>query len=859
MANEALIAEYNQLAQASAAAYKDAQSIIAQGTGPNATYGEVSDLTGRTVVKGSGSIYAEFGLTPPGRLPSQALRDRLSQDLATLTVNRTRMGTIYSELHPTFELSPAEFIGILVATVATAGAASYLAGAGAAAGAAGASGAAAGGAGAAAGGGAAAAGGLAAAAAPTFTTIGTGAALTTTAGTLAQASTALAGAGLTTAAASAAATASTAGTLASELGKGVSALTGSSTAGGLVSDIVGNASSLFQDIENFVKPLTDFASQILNGIKELNTNIIQPLADTVSSDFTTVTGLVKEVHELAGSGLKGILAIPDALASAFTSLDAANQRLAQLTGVINTKIASDVLVPGIGDKVASPLGDIHAVMNSAWNTPVPDVGNLQPIQLDESLFKYDDLITKFNTVTTKLANTGFVGKALAVLVEGFNDILGFLASTENLVKIAKQKGDQLLPVEPLGVEEVIDAWWKDHFDEATAMLELSRHGIDATRAKALYILKEWLPDPTTALTMFYKGVITWDEVNNALKRQGFSAADIEGLSKSILEAINPREAIGFAGRLAAASEGFLSGSLSSKPSDELAQLYPQRLQRADIANWDWLAHWNIQGIDWWITAWYRGVVSDNEFNLAAKALNIPDELVPHLTKVGGQTIQLWMIPQMLALNVFSEQQARDYLKYIGIEPNSIDLLIQYGNVQANKGKGPDPLGLGKISEGMAKKMLEDGIIDRNEFEEILIAHGYTNQAAVLTANLAQLEIDLTSRKAFANSLLQEYEQGLIDLATLQSQLYQENFTENEVANYVRQAEANAVKHTKRLSNTDIKDFFKAGLFTEAQALNELEAIGWSQANAQNFLTLWQGTAQAPPAQGGPTQPNSGGG
>lgn len=846
-ATTSLIDEYNQLVKQAAALYADAKAIIAQGSGPGPLYGDVEDRTGKTTVKGSGSIYAEFGLTPPGRLPSQALKDRLSQDLGTLVQIRDRMSVVYTALHPTFDLSPAEFIGILVATVATAGAVSYLAA-----------------------GAAAAAPAAVAASTPGLTTIGTEAAVATTAGTvgeagaalstvgttaaltstagaLTEASGALAAAGAPTGAIAAASAASTAGSLAGTLGKGVADLTGSSTLGSLVSGVAGNLGSIFQDIEAVIKPLASFAQETLQGIETLNKTFVQPVADFISKDYTTITGLITEVHTLANSGLKGILAIPDALASAFSGLDAANQRLAQQTGQINSSIAQDVLVPGIGDKVAAPLGDIHALMNEAWSTPIADVGKIESVQLDESLFKDTDLTANFNRATVKLASMGVVGKVVAVLVDSFNDILGYLASVENIVELAKQKGNTDLPVEPLGIEEVIDAWWKDHFDESTALTELLRHGIDETRARALYALKEWLPDANTAVEMFYKGVITSEEVADALTRQGYSQADINALVNNALDPVNPREAITMAGRLAAASAGFLSQSLNSAPSDEIKQLYPPKLTRADVANWDWLAHWNIQPLDWWITCWYRGLCSDDEFKLAAQAANVPDELIPNLTSVAGQTVQLWMIPDMMGKGVFTEAQAREYLKYIGIEPKSVDVLIQYGQLSANAGKGPDLLGLGKISEGNAKQMLEDGIIDGSEYHSILIAHGYTEQAATLQQDLAEQQIELQARRTYASNLIQEFELGELTLQELQSHLGGEGFTQAEVQNYTQQAQTAALKKTKRLTNTDIKEFLGAGIFTEAQALTTLTAIGWSQTYAEAFIELWtRPKAAAPP-------------
>lgn len=814
----ALVAQITQvraqlLAETTAAEGTRGQQLSAEGAGA-----ETKPTATLTPTQQQAQFLRAYGLTPATHFADTDAVQQYTNDLYTLINLTNQAGLIYNELNPDTNTDVLAFAAIVLVGLG-AGAIGAVAGAGAGSG--------------------------AAASAPALSSVGTGAAVATTAG--AVTTPIVVGTTAGTAAAATAAAATTTASVASTVGSAVTSVTGSSAAGAVASTVVGDIGSAITDVEQFISPLTTLIQQVLTGIEDLNKNIIQPLSDTVLKDYNTITGLVTEVHQLADSGIQGILSIPTALATAFTSLDASNQRFAAALGATNQATAANTLVPGIGGAIANPLGQIHDALTNSFSNAITDVGVTDLDHLNEVAFNMD----AFNALLG--SNVGdFQGKGIAfdlinTLMLLIRPILTVTGVGESLLNYARQLGSQANPLEPVDPGEIIRAWWRGNLAEDQALLELQRHGIDSTRAQLMHDIEQWVPPPGDAVRMYYRGELSEEGYLAALQKQGFSIDDAQALFASEMAPVNPREALEAEGIVEAVAMGFLQTSLGSAVSDDQKAAYNADAQSPEQAQLDWIGHWDIQPMSWWITAYFRGLASQDELNLAARAHNIPQELWATLPAVEAEPIQLWMIPDMLATGIFTDDQALAYLKYIGIDANSAQIILNYGHSKSKTPTGVVAQTLGGIVAGQAKTMFQDGIITSEQYVDVLTGHGYTEAAATLEVNLVKYEIDVQQRKSYAETLILQVLQGLMTEQQFQAQLSSQGYTAAEVAKYTQELQQRYQQTQKKLSNSDVKEFLKAGIFSNDDAYGALQLNGWNSTYAAAFITLWSGAAYTPPA------------
>jgi len=129
--------------------------------------------------------------------------------------------------------------------------------------------------------------------------LGTTAAAATTPVVVASTGTAAVAAGATAGAAG------TAGSVASTVGSTVTNLTGSSTVGNIASSLVSGAGELITDLKDVFGPVVTFAQTVLQDVENIDKEYIVPFTTTISKDYSTITGLINEVHTLSQAGNAG--------------------------------------------------------------------------------------------------------------------------------------------------------------------------------------------------------------------------------------------------------------------------------------------------------------------------------------------------------------------------------------------------------------------------------------------------------------------------------------------------------------------------------------------------------------------------
>ena len=155
--------------------------------------------------------------------------------------------------------------------------------------------------------------------------------------------------------------------------------------------------------------------------------------------------------------------------------------------------------------------------------------------------------------------------------------------------------------------------------------------------------------------------------------------------------------------------------------------------------------------------------------------------MPDLVRVFQRTIEMWMIPDIVATGIMDHATAVAYARYIGMGERDADLLVQYGESKAKAPAAGQAAELAKISAAQAGQMFDDAIIDRNTYIEILLAHGFSQQAAELTVALDVQKGAIASRKATATQLVAQVDLGQITEAAMTSELYRLGYSAGEVA------------------------------------------------------------------------------
>lgn len=656
------------------------------------------------------------------------------------------------------------------------------------------------------------------------------------------ASEALAGASAAAGVAKAAAgSSSSSGSVVSDIGSAVSALTSGNlgaaagAAGNIFSTLNGYVSSISSFTNNFISPFTNLLHSITGLVQNFSDNLVTPIENLINGTQKGIGELVTAFSTDLTSGLSGLAKFPSDLANALTSTDAVYQRSTQELGVEQSSIASKIFAPAIAGAGSVPLALVGGSIVGLAPEATEPISIFAPVPIDERIPE-----PAFLNALTGISNDLQVAKGIwGWPFRKLHDLLLFIPAVLEGFKpdleFYHQMAARIKRPALLGIGDMLRAVYRGIMSYDDAQYEASRQGIADSRFKILYELVGWLPSVREALEMWARGAISHERLTKVLAQIGLSGIDAQAVEDIFLEPINPGQYVKATSRNVAGQAGFLRESYTTPAPSEFFDLYRPLFKSPGQVELDWVDHWRTPGIDWWLTAYYKGMRTLTELELAAAAENIPPEVIPDLAQVFGETIQLWMIPDMLGAGLFTDAEAAAYLHYIGLDDPSIPWIIKYGDSKKKAPAAAQAADLAKISAAVAGTMFADGIIDATLYQEILLEHGYSPEAAALTVALDKQKLALAARKTTATSIVDQVKLGTLTLDQAVTQLYSLGFTQNEVIIYQESMRTARAAKAKVFTEAELKSFWKHGLIDDATLVAGLEALGWSADNAALLL------------------------
>lgn len=589
-------------------------------------------------------------------------------------------------------------------------------------------------------------------------------------------------------------------------------------------------------IEKVVNTVNTFVQGILKPIEDLMSSI-SALFDVINRDYQAITTLVDELHADLHNGIQGLLQIPKTIADALASVESQTVRAVQQLNKGSAATAKDILVPGMSSSIGDPLKNLGTSFSHPVETDYDLTKGLQPARLETCGVGpgFNSHIARIQAELLKPSHLiDYLGKVLSDI--GWLGIY-LEASVVADIECVKQVARSDNPSELLGVGDVIEGLYRGILGQTEAENEVRRRGFSPDRFQTLKENAQWLPGLRESFLLFWRGLISHDELVAILQKLHLTKADAEAMEGMIPEPPNPRELIQTFSREVAQGAGFLGKSFGSVAPDGVRKAYLPLGLSENRAELDWLMHWRVPDVDWWLTRYVRGLGSLDDAKNAAVSLGYPDEILDDLLPVFQETIQLWMIPDILGAGLLTEQEALDYLHYIGIGPKSAAILVKWGATKLKAPLSAQAATLQAVSVSNAKKMFQDGIIQQATYQNILEAHGYTVEAAQLTVALAKQELDITARKNYVTGLIAEVDAGLLTEQQMVDDLYSNGYSEVQIVEATNKIKAAKVAKVKQPTKAEYTDFLRYGVIDGDTYLTDLQAIGYSAQSAAYFYAL----------------------
>jgi hypothetical protein len=685
-------------------------------------------------------------------------------------------------------------------------------------------------------------------------------------------------------------------TLGGGLGSIVSLLT--DTIGPIISGIKDFVEPLVSTVHDVISPIKDVADQVAGFARSIQDGLIQPIIGPIEATVSNVQTLTKEIHTFTSEGISGILKIPGAIADAFGNTAAAFDRSFQQLSETQTHLVTESLVPGITKAVAPGLSDITSILTKTSAGKNLSIDQLKELSLPNG--EANDALRKMIAEFYKAIEhpehwyeslVGLVFHAAAALV---SVMASLTAEIEDAVAVGKAAN----PVTKLDASTVSRMFIKGIVTPEAWRSEMLFSGYDKARQDAIAEDLQFLPDTTTALNWWLRGLINTVELTRVLKAAGMNDADVEAYKSAAQQIIPIQSLLDWLARGIIDEETFVNHANAQGLSPALTTLYirgaitaPQPsialaalpAQLATAENWYaetygsdpspdfvnairatrldpgdgkrlWASHWNIMPVNTAVTLFFRGMMNRGQVRNIVAQNNLPPDMTDLLIAAEADLIQFRTIPSLLTEGILSEGEAITELKKHGYSDHDALLLIAGAKAKTQaKPKAAVPKTV-ELSASTADQAFRDGVISEDQYKEILKHHGYADADIVITVAIANYHIEHVRKADISATLKAEIALGTKSLADALASLHQDGFTAAEIERFQTSIRRTKKVNAKLPSEANIVKMHKMGLLTDADLLAALDALGYAAPWDQRMFTLITGgnfqdgtNGQSPPA------------
>lgn len=654
---------------------------------------------------------------------------------------------------------------------------------------------------------------------------------------------------------------------------------------GVVSDLLGGIGSVLKGLGSHLLAIIEIIQKALNEtnkiLNTINKDVIQRFVDPILKTYEEIKQVETDIEAAIKEGLTGILEIPGIVSNALSSASLAYKQAVLLSDKNTSDLVNNNLIPGLGDQIGGHVKNLHDLFKSIYSTISENITEWKPKNLSEPTGIYDWKQEK-TELDGFLASVQWpIGSLLKDLWRGLLLFEAQVATFTAYLSQAEQAAKLSTPVEPLPVNDAVNAAHRNLITSDDMVTELGRQGLSADRANILYTLADqllgvadlvrgnfrgiisdtifkdemnnlnytegrqqallelykFLPDPGLLASLYQRQIITKADFESTLKKNGWEDSTIAGYEALIFRPSTTDTYARFVSRRTQADKGFLADSYKSVGPESLHTLAGMNGQDDTAADLSWLAHWRDMDIFTWINAEYRGMLGDGVFDQAVAAMNFPPEVSKILLEANRPLISFFYVVEMLSAGVFTESETVQYLKRYGFDDLSIKGIIKFSGYKA-LGKATEAnVQFNQLSVANLKAMYDDSIITEGQFIEAMQAHGYDPETATLLVDLYQTAKATKERSAYLTMLVDEVKVGKISVQTALDDLGGKGYSEGEIAKFQLAVRSAQTSKTKLPTSAELKDMYKAEIISGDEYISTLEQLGYSAFWAERIAAL----------------------
>lgn len=319
------------------------------------------------------------------------------------------------------------------------------------------------------------------------------------------------------------------------------------------------------------------------------------------------------------------------------------------------------------------------------------------------------------------------------------------------------------------------------------------------------------------------------DLDHLLGEMGLNTNDIDTFKKVTIYYPTPQDLIRFAVR-----DVYSPNTIKTYGLDED---YPALLDSnaakaglpSEIAHWYWMAHWELPSPTQVYDMFHRKIITYEDAKLYLKNADYMPYWRDKLLQLSYDNIGRIDLRHMFAMGFLTESELSLRYQSIGYSPEDSDLLVKYDVAQGQHSNESN-------ASSVVIASYKAGTIDRPQALEQLRAMKTSDDLASTLLDNADATIKQELIDLEADAIIDQYQQGLIDLDGVKTQLTMIGVPARMLQLTIQRELVQARKRVKRSTKADLDTWWKQGVIGHVKYTEKMKGLGYQQGDITLYLS-----------------------
>ncbi|MFA4835930.1 MAG: hypothetical protein WC749_07685 [Dehalococcoidia bacterium] len=244
--------------------------------------------------------------------------------------------------------------------------------------------------------------------------------------------------------------------------------------------------------------------------------------------------------------------------------------------------------------------------------------------------------------------------------------------------------------------------------------------------------------------------------------------------------------------------------------------------------WFWRAHWELPSPTMGYEMLHRGQITEAELDGLLRLADYAPGWVDKMIAISYQPLTRIDARRLYADGIIDRARYLRAMMDLGYRREDAELFVKWTD-EESVSKTKD------LTAAQMKKAFGLGLIMESNYQEFLKKQGYDSDEIATLLELDQAEAENKKREQAVKLAQKRYKYKITDEAGLKSELTTAGVLPERIDLIVDETVIEKKLARKLPSRVDLLDWLKKGLITEATALERLQQIGYSAADADLYI------------------------